>query len=545
MIRTFQLLSILVAALGLIAPARSQCTWAQNVRLSAYGGHPHELFGFPVAVSGEFAVLGATGDSTVLGGSAYVFRRSGASWAFHSKLVPHDPEHHSGYGAATAIDGDRIVVGAPYQDAQGYNTGAAYVFRWDGSAWVEEAKLISIDGFRKDYFGGAVAIDGDTVLVGANGDFENSVAYNGSAYFFDLVGGTWVQVQKVLPVPGGGRDLFGRTTVLQGDMAVIGAPFEDAGEHDGGAAYVYERDASGWTFTQKIIPPVPEEHAVFAAAIALDGGEMLIGMPHYDDGKTHFAPGSVHAYRRTGASWSWIAELAPPVGADGDYYGFAVSLLGSRAAVGSHGDEPSGFESGSAYVYELVGGAWQLGEHVLPDHGQQYARFALSVALAPDALLCSAPRERNDLFEAAPVAHLRAPDPGALHVFDAPAAPGYGSGCAGSLAAPPTLGVFDCPTPGSSLTLRVAGGAAGASAWVLVGQDEVSLPMQGGCLQLVGPIVEQISLAPLDAQGESLGTFTVPPALPPGSQLVFQAFVSDALAPQGFANSAGARIIVQ
>ena len=139
------------------------------------------------------------------------------------------------FGAALAADGERVVVGAPRAAGAGSGggTGAAYVYRWNGSVWVEEAELVPSDGLANDEFGGAVAVSGERVLVGALRHSANGSSA-GAAYLYELQGATWVET-KLLASNGTTFDRFGTSVALDGDLAVVGAPF-----HVGqGKAYVF------------------------------------------------------------------------------------------------------------------------------------------------------------------------------------------------------------------------------------------------------------------------------------------------------------------
>jgi len=129
-------------------------------------------------------------------------------------------------------------VGADENDDNGEGSGSAYVFRWNGSSWVEEQKLLPSDGAAEDYFGCSVSISGNVALVGADENDDNGEG-SGSAYVFRWNGSSWVEEQKLLPSDGAAYDWFGESVSISGDVALVGAVLNDDDGADSGSAYVY------------------------------------------------------------------------------------------------------------------------------------------------------------------------------------------------------------------------------------------------------------------------------------------------------------------
>ena len=122
-----------------------------------------------VAMDGDTALIGAYGDDDngSASGSAYVFTRSEGVWTDQAKLTASDAASHDYFGYSVAVDGDTALIGAHANDDSGLNSGAVYVFTRNAGVWTEQAKLTASDGALEDYFGTAVALDGDTALIGA------------------------------------------------------------------------------------------------------------------------------------------------------------------------------------------------------------------------------------------------------------------------------------------------------------------------------------------------------------------------------------------
>jgi hypothetical protein len=183
-------------------------TYTQQARLTQSEGSHDDRFGTSIAINGNTAVVGAVFDDVGTNndqGSAYVFVRSGNGWTFQSKLVATDGASGDRFGWRVAISGDTIVVGANGDDSA---RGSAYVFVRNGSAWSQQAKLTASDGAATDQFGWGLGLSGDTVVVGAPGDTINGVM-RGSAYVFVRSGGSWSEQQKLTSPDGGFNDRFG------------------------------------------------------------------------------------------------------------------------------------------------------------------------------------------------------------------------------------------------------------------------------------------------------------------------------------------------
>src|SRR5262249_19246971 len=143
----------------------------------------------------------ALGDGLVANsGTAYVFARSGTTWSGAVRIAASDGAANDQFGNAVALSSDTIVVGAPSADAGAVlDVGAAYVFVRSGATWVQQARLSASDGLANDRFGGSVAIDGSTLVVGASGDDTAAGANAGSIYVFTRSGVAWTEVAHLFP----------------------------------------------------------------------------------------------------------------------------------------------------------------------------------------------------------------------------------------------------------------------------------------------------------------------------------------------------------
>jgi hypothetical protein len=216
--------------------------WEQKAKLTLEDAQGGEKFGISVAIDGDTIAVGAKNRSkeNVKTGSVFVFRHIDSDWQYETELIGNDLGASDKFGSSVALEGDTLIVGAPYQDGVASNTGAAYVFRRNGVTWDEEAKLIGSGLSAGAQFGNSVALSGNTAVVGAfkNDIFDadnNVMGEAGSAYLFRFEGDRW-NPKDILPFDVNGGEEFGFAVAISGDIVVVGA------HKDGdlsGSAYVY------------------------------------------------------------------------------------------------------------------------------------------------------------------------------------------------------------------------------------------------------------------------------------------------------------------
>jgi hypothetical protein len=241
------------------------------------------LFARSLAVQGDTAVVGASSESGGLTGSGavYVFTRNGTNWTQQQKLLPSVRAANDQFGAAVALDADTLVVGAPHPSGT-TATGSAFVFVRNGTNWTEQAQLIASDAAADDEFGSGVAVDGDRIAVGARYDNQAN-AFSGSVYPFDRIGTSWSQQGKFFPndYPSGER--FGEQVALKGDVAVSSGFHYDRG-------YVFANGSTGWVQAATFVYTNGSNPSV--TAVAIDGQTIVI-----NEARTEGSNGGIHVYR--------------------------------------------------------------------------------------------------------------------------------------------------------------------------------------------------------------------------------------------------------
>ncbi|NND70509.1 MAG: T9SS type A sorting domain-containing protein [Rhodothermales bacterium] len=269
-------------------------SWAEQARLTASDSEEDDQFGWTVSITDSVAVVGSTWDDNYTG-AVYVYRYDGSTWTEEAKLTASDSIEGQRFGGSIHIFNDRIIVGARFDQDLGSGAGAAYIFKYDGSAWLEEAKLTASDGAPGDNFGDAVSIDDDLAIVGAsrlNGLIGVSA---GGAYVFRYDGATWTEEAMLLAGDASGASRFGNSVAIQGNRAFIGAFEEDEIATNAGSAYVFNYDGTGWVQETKINESELQTGDGFGNSVAIAGDVVIAGAPNVDLDATSNA-GAVYVY---------------------------------------------------------------------------------------------------------------------------------------------------------------------------------------------------------------------------------------------------------
>jgi len=269
---------------------RSGSSWNLQKKLTAPDADPDDKFGDVVSIKGDTLVVGARSDNVAgnESGSAYVFVRSGSTWSLQDTIFPADGRAGDKFADSVALDrgGDVLVAGAPFGDAKGRDSGSAYVFVRSGDNWTEEAKLVPSDSDDGDQAGFKVALDGDTAVLGSpyhDGPGNDS----GAAYVFTTDSGGWSQRQKLLGSATAAGDVFGFSVRIVADRVVVGARLEDDAVlgDDSGAAYLFESTGPTWDQVSRLTAPNGAADDEFGDAVEIYGDTIAVGAPGDDGGR--------------------------------------------------------------------------------------------------------------------------------------------------------------------------------------------------------------------------------------------------------------------
>ena len=380
--------------------------FVQEATLTASDGAAADIFGYSVAVSGNTVVVGAphtTLNGNTYQGEAYVFVEPSSGWSGNlnqtAKLTASDGAEDDDFGMKVAIDGDTVVVGAKGATVDGNaDQGEAYVFVEPSSGvWpttmTQTAKLTASDGAADACFGTSVAVSGDTVVVGAWLATVGGNAQQGAAYVFEPISGVWTQTAKLTASDGAAGDGFGWSAAIDGDTLVVGA--DEAGNSGPGAAYVFVEPSSGWsgnlTETAKLTASDGAAGDVFGSSVAISGGTVVVGAGDAAVGGTAYL-GAAYVFVEPSSGWSGnltqAAKLTASDGAYEDFFGnLSAAISGDTVVVGAQG-------AGEAYVFVEPSSGWSgnLTEtsKLTASGGAAGSEFGFSAAIDGDTLVVGA-----------------------------------------------------------------------------------------------------------------------------------------------------------
>ena len=360
--------------------------------------------GFPVpTVPGCVAdICAAAGDTsaTAINVTACVLspNQEVCAEGFPAFLTSSDAAAGDEFGGSVSISGDVALIGAQFDDDNGDASGSAYVFRRIGTAWIQEAKLTASDGAVGDHFGFSVSISGDVALIGAQFDDDNGDA-SGSAYVFRRIGTAWIQEAKLTASDGAAFDEFGSSVSISGEVAVVGAskdgntgPFNFDGS---GSAYVFRRIGTSWIEEAKLTASDGTGGDLFGSSVSINGDVALIGADQAGPfGST--GPGSAYVFVKPPGGWVNMTQTAKLTASDGvasEQFGSSVSISGDVLVVGAIGGNGIVPVSGSAYVYRWNGSVWVQQAKLTASDGAGGDRFGVSVSISGEAAVVGASRD--------------------------------------------------------------------------------------------------------------------------------------------------------
>lgn len=390
---------------------RQNGAWAEEAYIKASNTDAFDEFGRTVALENNVLVVGApyedsngvgvdgdqTSDGLEAAGAVYVFRRVGDVWQQEAYIKPRDPKALALFGWHVSLDDEVLVVGAPGVfsifpgdtiNDQSPNQGAAYVFRYNGTAWVEEAVLQASNGERLDQFGSQVGVDDDYVAVSAIGEasavggaerdpLDNSKPMAGAVYVFEYqeADRAWRETAYLKAGSPDGPlgtpvfpdclqffecegDYFGARLGLDDDTLVVGAYLEDSaanqingdpvnnGARNAGGAWVFRRDQEGnWAQEAYLKPSNAEADDLFAQNLGIandliaiaangesSGARGVGGDPNNNNSPSS---GAVYLFRRQGTTWQQIEYIKAANAESPDNFGVDTVLTDNMLVVGA------------------------------------------------------------------------------------------------------------------------------------------------------------------------------------------------------------------
>jgi hypothetical protein len=365
---------------------------ATSFKLVSNDGAQSDTFGTAVAADGGSAVVGAPGDTAngTNSGSAYAYTESGGTWTEQAKLLPGDGSSNDQFGLAVAISGDTAIIGAPNDSANGTDSGSVYVFVRSDGAWSQQAKLTPADASQNDQFGRSVAVSGETLVVGAPTDTPSGTD-SGVVYVFVRSDGTWTEQAKLTASNGGQGHNFGWSVSVDGDSLVAGAFGELSNGTDSGAAYVFVLSDGTWSEQAKLTGDDTVGEDTLGRSVSIDGDHVVAGAP--GDKAQGTDSGSAYIFVRAAGVWTQQARIAASDGAQNDNFGWSVSISGDKVAATAFGDTVKGTDSGSVYVYVRDGETWSQQANLTASDGKGGDRLGRSVVINGNNLVAGAPND--------------------------------------------------------------------------------------------------------------------------------------------------------
>ena len=322
--------------------------------------------------------------------------RAGGQKAF---LKASNADSDDRFGFDMAISGDTLVVAAPWEDGGGSNvdpadnnlvsnSGAAYVFVRQGNNWVQQAYLKADVPAVNGYFGTAVAVDADTIAVGAANIepflLAGSSEPAGTVYVYSRINGTWSFTRRLSASDQAPTNGFGWSLHFLKDELLVAAPLESSGATQSGAVYRYSR--STWQELGKLKPKAPIANSVMGSGMTSDGDTLVVG--GWSDSSTDMWAGSVYIFTRVNTEWREQTRMLAPTVTNGMAYGKGLAILGDTLAIGA----PSGPNmltppNGKVYVYQRTGGVWNQKQVLVAPVPRIADFFGGSLALTPTALM--------------------------------------------------------------------------------------------------------------------------------------------------------------
>ena len=318
-------------------------------------------FGAATCLKGDVLIVGApfadiSGIDSV--GVIQFFKRVSGNWVFQSEIPSPDVVANDFFGWTLDFDGDYLVVGAPFNDENGLDAGAVYIYEYDGTNFNFLVKNMASTGNPGDEYGRSVAIYDTTIIVGSPKD-DDLVPNGGAAYIYNLNNNAWTEAQKLTSsFTEFGNEFYGYSVAIHKDRCVIGSTLDDDAATDAGTAFVYHFDGASWNIEQKLSPSDGGSSHSFGFSTSINDSILIIGA--FGANNTVPSSGAAYIFRRNGVNWTEEEILfQEDVGID-DWFGFDVAIEGNTAIVSALNNDEFVLNGGSIYLirYDEILDEW-------------------------------------------------------------------------------------------------------------------------------------------------------------------------------------------
>ncbi len=364
--------------------AYSQCAPIEEAILLASDGVAGEKFGVSVAIDGDYAVVGSyrAYHDGIQTGAAFIYHFDGSQWVEEAKLIEPSGEALYNYGLAVAIEGETVVVSAPHATV-GYTTwaGMVYVYGRVAGVWTLQQSLAMPEPGFDDMFGFALSLSGDGLLIGSTTGSIWERPMDRTAFVYRFNGTSWLEEARLThPHPDiPAQSYFGESVSLSGNIAVVGARHAYNGVILSGGAFVFHFDGTTWTEQAELFAEDLVNVESVGFSVAVDGDVVVLGAPDMTlPGMSN--AGTTFVFRFDGTQWNQEAALISPDVVPGDNFGRQVGVKGDVIVVTAHGTDNACVDypycnSGSAFVFRDDGSQWVLDQEFEASDGMDGDSF--------------------------------------------------------------------------------------------------------------------------------------------------------------------------
>jgi hypothetical protein len=324
--------------------------WIEHGKVVGSDTVSSDSFGVSVAIDGDYAIVGSrsSGNNGFFSGAAYIFKLIGDEWIEEARIAASDGAANDRFGQAVAISGDCAIVGAYGNDANGSNSGAAYIFRRNADEWIQETKITAGDSAGGDLFGLSVSINNNYAIVSSIGDSEDG-SYSGSAYIFRNENNEWIEESKIMASDGAAYNRFSQSVAINDDYAFVGASNGDGFSDNIGVVYIFTRDQDEWVEYKRLTASDAETNDRFGVSIDISNNSIIIGAT--GDDESGIESGAAYLFEYDGVGWIEQNKFTANDAKGFEFFGISVSMSGNSAIIGAAYDDDLGYYSGSAYIF--------------------------------------------------------------------------------------------------------------------------------------------------------------------------------------------------
>ncbi|QDT84056.1 Calx-beta domain-containing protein [Gimesia chilikensis] len=383
--------------------------------------HPDDHFGFSLAVDGDTLISSAPGwDATYSDqGGAFIYVRNDQgtpeytgddTWEYQATLLAPDADNNTSdrFGHVVAISGDTAVVAALYGDETAENAGSVFVFTRSNGIWSFQQELHVADTIGNGYFGDVVAIENDTIVVGA----RSTDVYTGSAYVFKRENNVWTQTAKLVANDAAPVANFGSSVDIENSTIVIGARLDSETEYRSGAVYIFNEQDGNWTQTQKLKDPTPVDQGTFGTSVSLEGDLLLVGAISIPGQPASAGKAILFQLDHNSGLWNPIQTLTASDAAADSLFGVSVKIQDHQIFISSSSDPTGVLYNGAVYLFQQENQTWVEQQKFSDPSPTTGINFGRNLAVSNDTILIAA--KYDDDYS---------PNAGSIYVYGLPQNP--------------------------------------------------------------------------------------------------------------------------